>query len=228
MKEKQFLTKHPKQAVPPPIHIDHRKIPVDTTPAMNKALKDLSVSVETTRPAIEPFLTKTKSLPEDYKARVEREATFFRRYVTGTSTERPEEINFILSVASSIDPAFSTPLSLRNLTTQKKRLDEMPRITPLIIDGAYLLVQHEIHTSYQSAWFRKDPHSSQLYVELTERLGEKSNEEKIACLMALQTHLQAKSIQEKVNFGSKGVEKILAQLTDQLASLASPSPAKTM
>jgi len=230
MKEKGFFTTPPqKMAAPQPVYIDHRrKRPQIPKHTLDKALDGLSVSIEASKSVTE-VLTKANSLPDAYQKRKTETASFLK-YLVGTSADRPEEINFIISVAVSIDSntSFSSTLNLRNLTAQTKHLDDIIRDTPLIIDGAYLLVHHEIETSYNQAWLSKDPRASQLYVELTERLGEKSNQDKIACLTALQTHLQSKSIQEKVNFGSKSAEKMLSQLTTQLDLLASPSPSKTM
>lgn len=75
MKEQQFFTKQPKQAVPPPIHIDRRKIPSKRTDTLDKALDGLTVSMEASS-HVKEVLTKTSSLPEDYKARVAKEAGF--------------------------------------------------------------------------------------------------------------------------------------------------------
>lgn len=228
MKEQQFFSKQPKQAGPRPFYVDHRKIPEDNTIAMNRALHQLSSTIETTHKIVKEYADNARSLPKQYKNRVEKEMSFLRKYLGGISDERPEEIIFILSIANSIQPSCSTRLNLKNLTQETKRLDKMAQCTPLIIHGAYLFVQNEIKASYQNAWFSKDPHSSKLFQELTHRLGEKSNDEKMACLTALQTHLQSKTIHDKILFGSKGVEKVLSQLNTQISSLESPSPAKAM
>lgn len=230
MREKSFFKKPPKTLGPQPGHIDHRKKnPQNPKYSLDKTVDGLSASIDASS-AVKEVLAKLPSLPDAYQKRKVETTSFLKKFIVGTSADRPEEINFITSVTASIDSdtSFSVPLNIRNLATQTKRLNEITRITPLIIDGAYLFVHHEIEESYRKAWVSKDPRASQLYVELTARLGEKSNQDKIACLTALQTHLQSKSVQEKVSFGSKGVDKVLSQLSSQLASLAPTSLSKTM
>ncbi len=160
------------------------------------------------------------SLPDAYQKRKTAQSSVLS-YFTTPSSDRPEAIDLITSIAESLKLQSRAPkTNLHALRAEKRRMAQELSTMSSIVDGSYVYVSQDIQESYQDAWWNTDPNASQLYVEISERTGEKSNEEKISCLMALQSYLQTDAARATVKFGTKNLEIVLAKITAQMDALS--------
>jgi len=137
--------------------------------------------------------------------------------LSNPSPERPDDINFITSIAESLgEKTKVTKNKLRELKGETHKLEAASDKMSTIVTGAYLYVMKKIEDSYKNAWVSKDPKSSQLYLELVARVGKKTDEEQHTCLTALHDHLQAEEIQKKIKFGSQKPDDVLAKLQEYI------------
>lgn len=163
------------------------------------------------------------------------------RFIGSTSPERPEAIDFITSIAkdmelraAALQDSLGTlqktqvrfdPLKLKHRSHQLKDLSEqafrMSVSMSLVIDGACIYILQEIEAHYKTARLT-NPTWSNLYMELSSRVGKKTDESRIACLEELQLYLQTEPAQKSVHFGSKNVVLVLAKIAEQMSEISPP------
>ncbi|WP_133129288.1 hypothetical protein [Legionella yabuuchiae] len=170
---------------------------------------------------IDARLSSVQTLPAAYDERKKQQLSGFRFFITPSiNTERPEGIAFITSIAQSLNSPKNIPASkLVGLKKDYHKLETRLRDSLTIIDGAHLFVLMRIENDYKSAWISKDPKSSQLYQELSQRLGEKTPAEQKTCLETFRDYLNNSDTQAKINFGSLTPEKMLAKINEYIDQL---------
>jgi hypothetical protein len=85
--------------------------------------------------------------------------------------------------------------------------------------AACLHVMLVIKEPYLNAWFFNDPKGSDMFTILTEKVGEKTDEEQLDFLKALNDYLQDGAIQEKIKFGGQTAAVVLSGIAAQIESL---------
>ncbi len=168
------------------------------------------------------------TLPKAYAARkAEQTKNSSFRFFTAASTERPDEIDFITSIAKSLQaPIRPQKINLHTLRKEVKNLEDTATTMQSIINGACFYVLHKIAEPYKNAWISNDPKASQLYCELTERMGINTDNEQAACLNALKSHLQTQPAQGKVIYGAQTQDAVLAKMDDYIKALSASSSSK--
>ncbi len=202
---------------------DHQKQKMQNSQpqALEKALQTLDASIEASKAARELQADVTK-LPETYKKQKQKNSSLFNLYNMFASNGRSQEINFITSVAQSLDLKVSCPIELSAIHAASSHLDTLTANIPDIIQGARICVLEEIESSYKmSLW---SPKASDLYSILTKQVGSISAEDKIRCLTKLQHHLKT-TPEEKINYGNKKAATVLAKISNQIEALMSSASA---
>ena len=219
-------------------HIDIQKPPEKYTQeqlldraiiAMNEAMSSFNKALNKAN----IVKTEPSDLPSAYRKRQAEEASGLLSYFKPASKE-PVEIDFITSIAASLkveakassiylsDLMKHTPRALSGVKEETLRLNQLATSIVSIIDGAYIFVLQSTAASFKNAWIYKDPSADPLYLEMSQRVGKKSTEEKIACLTALQRYLQTEAAQKTIKFGNKKIADVLATIAEQIEEL-SPS-----
>ena len=190
------------QASSLPEHAEPQKdLPIDTSASAVKSDPQTAVSVVDSDSS-QQLKPKTLPLSDAYQQRKAANASRLSFFVS-VNPERLEEIAFITSVEASLDITALPPESRES-----------------IVYGAYTYVLGEIDSTYKQAWLSKNPASSQLFSELSDRLSGKTGVEKLDYLNSLQLHLQTDTVVEKINFGTKNALTVLANISAQKDALS--------
>jgi len=203
-----------------------QKMPNSQPQALEKALQTLDASIEASKAARELQANVTK-LPETYKKQKQKNSSLFNLYNMFASNGRSQEINFITSVAQSLDLPLdllkvSCPIEIRAIRAASLQLDTLTANIPDIIQGARICVLEEIESSYKMTLW--SPKASALYSLLTKQVGTISTEDKVRCLTKLQHHLKT-TPKEKIDCGNKNAETVLAKISTQIEALTSSASA---
>lgn len=206
------------------------------TIALDKTLMQFKSAFNTAQNIVAQLKSGTSTLPTAYRQREAAQAGFFDRS-TGSSPE-PEEISFIMSIASNLKveanltPAYiaaligDKPKASRLLKNDTLQVNTMATSMTLIIDGAYIAVMDKIAASFRGNWWYTNPMINPLYAEISERVKIKTNEEKVTCLVALQDYLRTPETQASVKFGIKTAETMLSDIQEQIEALKPSSSIK--
>ena len=220
----------------PQQHFDSRKPPQKYTPeqlfdrSLTRSLAALDDATKSLIKPLEAIKAEASSLPDAYKQRQVAQSGIFGYFKSAPPP--PEEISFIMSILSSLKVDVKTAVDLKALMTHTtKTLDTLKENTlqqtnkqmSLIIDGAYLSVMEKIEKPYRRAWLYKDASVDPLFAELSKRVGPKTTEEKVDCLISLQKYLETPTTRAAVKFGSSNAETVLANIAEQIDSLSQSS-----
>ena len=206
------------------------------TIALDQSLMQFKNAFSTAQNIVEQLKSGTSTLPTAYRQREAAQVGFFDR-PAGNSPE-PEEISFIMSIASSLKleanltPVYTAALigdkskASRLLKDDTQQVNKIATSMTSIIDGAYIAFMDKIATSFSKNWWYTNPMTNPLYAEMSERVKTKTNEEKVTCLVALQDYLRTPEAQATVKFGSRTAETMLADIQEQIDALLPSSSIK--
>ena len=159
------------------------------------------------------------TLPNAYQERREKHPKISDLFFN-PSSERQKQINFVMSIATSLNVVVTSKMNLRALKESSKQIDKIALQNLLILDGALIYISELIAETYRKDWWSKDPKASQLFLETESRIGMKTPEGKVACLKELQLYLQTETAQATVNFGSLTADTVLATIAIQIDALS--------
>ncbi|GGI75568.1 hypothetical protein [Legionella impletisoli] len=171
--------------------------------------------------SIEKIIKSVLTLPHTYDQRKQKQLQGFRFFVAPSiSKDRPEALAFITSIAQSLTTHNRSPKNLTSLKAETRHLEARLIAVESIVTGAYLLVLNRIESDYKAAWLSKSPKSSQLYQELSERLGELTEDKQKVCLEALHDHLTNRDAEANIKFGSLTKEATLKRIDESIEQLS--------
>ncbi len=143
------------------------------------------------------------------------------------NVERDEEIQFIISLADTFVIKQTTcQYNLVSMNTESTRLKTLAALITSVVHGAYIHVLDRIGSTYRHSWIVRNPEFSRLYALLLEKVGEKTDEEKKACLNALYDHINKEDIKRKIDFGSLSADAVLTNIRAQIGTYTHYLPSK--
>ena len=161
--------------------------------------------------------TSISNLSAAYEKRKLDTKGYLSFFLPADDPERNEDINFIISVANSIsEKTTARKTQLSELREETFRLEIASTRMNAVVTGACIYVMKKIEESYQKAWIRRDPLSSQLYLELLTRVGTQTEEQQSLALQALVSYLENPDIQNIVKFGSHSSKQMLAKMMEYI------------
>lgn len=184
-------------------------------------LKEWQKKVTHASNRLDEIIKEAKNLPQAYEAR----KSFLSQFFTA-NRERSDAISFVVSIAASFEShmkvsASASENTLIDLTDRTRTLKGQANV----ISGAYLLVMKTIENSYGQAYVSKDPHSSQLYLELSKKLGTINDKQQRTLLKALNTYLNSEP-GKQIKFGTLTNDAIMLKIETAITEIAPKSSVK--
>jgi len=195
--------------------------------SLNVARKRLEKAIAATEEARQ-LQEEMKTLHQTYEIEKKAQASLLNLYNFFASSERVQEIDFITSVAKSLNlNKDCVHEHTREVRLAAEHLERLAPTAKPTIQGACIFILEEIEANYKKATLSKNPHNLILYQKLSMQIGKMPNDEKIICLKQLQAHMEATPTEE-INYGTKSPSMVSTAISTQIDALGLASGMSTL